>query len=93
MTSYRLLIGLLTALLIGLQAKLWHGEGGLNHLSSLKAKANQLAEANESSRQRNAVLRAENNDLEHGLDAIEEIARSELGLIKKGETFFLVLED
>ncbi len=48
---------------------------------------------NDSRRGRNAVLRAEIVDLKQGLDAVEDIARSELGMIKKGETFFLIVED
>jgi cell division protein FtsB len=41
----------------------------------------------------NAILKAEIIDLKQGLEAVEDIARSELGLIKKGETFFLLVED
>ena len=48
---------------------------------------------NETKVQRNAILRAEIKDLKEGLDAVEDIARSELGLIREGETFYLVLED
>ena len=52
----------------------------------------QKRSANESRRQRNAILKAEILDLKQGLEAVEDIARSELGLIKKGETFFLLVE-
>ena len=48
---------------------------------------------NEVRRQRNDILKAEILDLKQGLAAVEDIARSELGLIKKGETFFLLVED
>jgi cell division protein FtsB len=48
---------------------------------------------NDSRRGRNAVLKAEILDLKQGLEAVEDIARSELGLIKKGEIFFLLVED
>ena len=44
-------------------------------------------------RERNAVLAAEVSDLKQGLEAIEERARSELGMIKHNETFFQVIDD
>ena len=44
-------------------------------------------------RARNAVLAAEVQDLKQGLEAIEERARSELGMIKQNEIFFQVIED
>jgi cell division protein FtsB len=43
--------------------------------------------------QRNKILRAEIIELKRGLESIEEKARSEFGLIKEGETFFLLIED
>jgi len=48
---------------------------------------------NNQMRERNAVLAAEVRDLKQGLEAIEERARSELGMIKRNETFFQVIED
>ena len=48
---------------------------------------------NNQMRERNAVLAAEVRDLKQGLEAIEERARSELGMIKQNETFFQVIED
>ena len=48
---------------------------------------------NNQMRVRNAVLAAEVRDLKQGLEAIEERARSELGMIKRNETFFQVIED
>ncbi len=44
-------------------------------------------------RERNAILAAEVNDLKQGLEAIEERARSELGMIKQNETFYQVIDD
>ena len=48
---------------------------------------------NHQMREKNAVLAAEVRDLKQGLEAIEERARSELGMIKQKETFFQVIED
>ncbi len=48
---------------------------------------------NRSISQRNAILKAEIIDLRSGLDAIEEKARSEFGLVKQNETFFLLVDE
>lgn len=50
-------------------------------------------EDNEKLRQRNKLLYADTNDLKSGLEAIEERARNELGMIKEGETFFRLIPD
>ena len=92
-TPFRVFVILLLLVVAGLQARLWTGQGSFAHVRSLDEQARQQAAENERRRQRNAVLKAEILDLRQGLDAVEEIARSELGLIKKGETFFLLVED
>ena len=92
-TFFRVLITILLLAIAGLQARLWTGQSSFAHVSSLGVEVHQRTAENERRRQRNAVLRAEILDLKQGLDAVEDIARSELGLIKKGETFFLLVED
>ena len=92
MNLNRLIITILVLLLLGLQARLWFGEGSFAHLSGLGELADQKIADNKRKQQRNEILKAEVLDLRNGLDAIEAKARSELGLIKKGETFFLVLD-
>jgi cell division protein FtsB len=89
----RLIITILVPLLLGLQARLWFGEGSFAHLSGLGELVDQKIADNKRKQQRNEILKAEVLDLRNGLDAIEAKARSELGLIKKGETFFLVLDN
>lgn len=61
-------------------------------VSNLKAKI--VIQQAESSRlkQRNQALQAEIEDLRNGLGAIEERARSELGMVKEGEIFYQVIE-
>ncbi len=92
-TPFRIFAGVLLLTIGTLQYRLWIGQGSLAHVSGLQAEVTQRSAENESKRQRNEVLKAEIRDLRQGLDAVEDIARSELGLIKKGETFFLLVED
>ncbi|MGQ9659940.1 MAG: cell division protein FtsB [Thermochromatium sp.] len=85
------LILVLILLLGALQSRLWFGEGSLAELASLKRES-ALEEAElERLRARNRKLQAEVEDLREGLEAIEERARSELGMIKPGEVFIQVI--
>ncbi|MBO6596193.1 MAG: septum formation initiator family protein [Pseudomonadales bacterium] len=93
MTPFRVFVVVLLLAICSLQVRLWTGQGSFAHVSGLSAQVKQRTAENEARRQRNAVLKAEIKDLKQGLDAVEDIARSELGLIKKGETFFLLVED
>ena len=79
-------------MLVALQFRLWVGEGSFAHVNGLQAKLDKAQVDNEVKKRRNDVLRAEIRDLKNGYDALEEKARSELGLIKEGETFFLLVE-
>jgi cell division protein FtsB len=92
-TPYRTFIAVLVLVTAGLQMKLWFGQGSFAHVSGLSSQVERRAAENESRVQRNAILKAEIRDLREGLDAVEDIARSELGLIREGETFFLLVED
>ena len=88
----RLLMGILLVLLLVLQYRLWVGEGSLAELrTQQQALAEQRAEI-ERLQSRNDALEAEVRDLKQGLEAIEERARSELGMIKQGETFYQIIE-
>ena len=74
-----------------LQYRLWFAEGGMRDLWRLRDQVEQQQLEIEKLRQRNAILQAELVDLKDGLEAVEEIARSELGMIKEHETFFRVI--
>ncbi|SFD06611.1 cell division protein FtsB [Thiohalospira halophila DSM 15071] len=89
----RWVAGLLALLLVGLQFRLWSDEGGLPEVWRLEAAVAEQGAANAELAERNRALRAEVEDLKRGLDAIEERARSELGMIREGETFFLLVDD
>ena len=92
-TPFRIFVVALLVAISGLQARLWTGQGSFAHVHRLNEKVSLRSAENESRRGRNAVLKAEILDLKQGLEAVEDIARSELGLIKKGEIFFLLVED
>nr|WP_255355019.1 cell division protein FtsB [Lysobacter sp. Root494] len=82
----------LIALLAFLQYRLWWGEGGRRSVADLHRQVDQQSHENEGLQQRNAALSAEVEDLKSGEAAVEERARSELGMIKPGETFYRVVE-
>ena len=80
------------SLLAILQYDLWFGEGSLTSAWKLEQRIKQQSEENERLQLRNDALAAEVSDLKSGLSAIEERARSELGMIKKGETFVQIID-
>jgi cell division protein FtsB len=86
----RVLIAIFALALALLQIKLWMSDGGLRELAELKARVEAQSTANAAFAARNAALEAEVVDLEEGLDAVEERARSELGMVKRSETFYQV---
>jgi cell division protein FtsB len=82
---------LLIALLAALQYRLWFGKNSVPQYITMQQEVSEQALQNTSLEQRNNLLKADINDLEIGLEAIEERARNELGLIKQGETFYRIL--
>lgn len=88
----KIVIYLLIAVLLALQYPLWFGNGGVMALWQLQreltANQNEIAQL----RERNRTLEAEVLDLKQGLEAVEERARKELGMVKKGETFYQIIE-
>ena len=81
------------ALIAALQYPLWLGKGSWLRVWEVDRAATQQKEVNQKLRARNASLDAEVRDLKQGYDAIEERARSELGMVKRDEIFFQVLEE
>jgi len=87
----RLLIVCLAAALALLQFRLWVADDGLREVWDLRAQVEAQTAENAALADRNAALEAEVVDLKHGLEAAEERARSELGMVKRGETFYQIL--
>jgi len=83
---------LLVVFILGLQYRLWVGENSLAELWGVKVKLEEQQAINSELQSRNDALKAEVSDLKQGLDAIEERARSELGMIKEDETFYQLVE-
>ena len=88
----RLIFAILLLALIALQYRLWVGDGSLAEVSVLKQQLAEQEAALQRLKDRNATLRAEVEDLRRGKEAIEARARSELGMIREGETFFQLVE-
>ncbi|MGI9251197.1 MAG: cell division protein FtsB [Pseudohongiellaceae bacterium] len=86
------LLKILAVILIVLQYQLWFGDGGLRSLGILEQDIATQREQNTELTQRNEVLEIDVLDLKNGLEAVEERARSELGMIDKDETFYLIVE-
>lgn len=89
---YRALLLILLIMIIGLQYRLWFGEANLRQVWSLEEQIEQQQIENESLIERNQRLEAEVRDLKKGMAALEERARSEMGMVQDGETFFQLIE-
>lgn len=87
----KILAAVLVTLIALAQYPLWYGKGGWLEVAQMKQQVAALQESNQSSQQENTILEAEVDNLKVGLDAIEELARSELGMIRQGELFFRVM--
>jgi cell division protein FtsB len=81
----------LLVLLALLQHRLWTGPGSIPDVQRLMEIRDTQAEENRDLKERNRVLAAEVLDLKHGLDAVEERARSEMGMIRSDETFYQII--
>jgi cell division protein FtsB len=83
----------LVGLIAALQYPLWMGKGSWMQVFDVDRQLSAQHEANRKMGARNAALDAEVRDLKRGMDAIEERARSELGMIKQDEVFFQIMEN
>jgi len=88
----RTLAGILGALIILVQFPLWLGKGGWLRVWEVDRQLDAQRGRNEQLQVRNQALDAEVRDLKQGLDALEERARYELGMIKSDEVFFQIVE-
>ena len=89
---YRALLAVLLLMLLLLQGRLWFGEGSLRHVLTLEEDVATLEAENATLRARNELMAADVRDLKEGLDAVEEVARKDLGMVREGETFFIMVD-
>jgi len=88
----RWLLAILLLVLAVLQYRLWFAEGSLAEQHRLERQVTEQTRFNRALRERNAVLEREVLELQSGTEGIEQRARTELGLVRRGETFFRVVE-
>jgi cell division protein FtsB len=89
----KLLWSIMAVLILLLQVRLWIGEGSFAQVWALEQSIAEQKAENDKLSVRNERLYAEVRNLRNEQGAVEERARMNLGLIREGETFFLVVEN
>ncbi|MFB0981406.1 MAG: cell division protein FtsB [Alteromonadaceae bacterium] len=82
---------LLLIFIMLLQYRLWFGKNSVPDYLALESEVQRQISDNDKLKRRNKLLYADTDDLKSGVEAIEERARNELGMIKEGETFFRLI--
>ena len=77
---------------VALQYNYWFGKSGFFEVRTLADQVEQQVRLNDQLRERNRNLRTEVHGFRDGLEAVEAHARSDLGMVAEGETFYLVVE-
>lgn len=88
----KILVSTLACLVVILQYQLWLGEDSVRALNLLEDEVQAQQAVNDDLQARNKLLEIEIIDLKNGLEAVEERARSELGMIGEDEVFYLIIE-
>ena len=88
----RLIPGFLITLLLVLHAQLWFGRGSVPQVTSMKQQLTDQERGNREAQQRNQQIANEVNDLQEGLDMVEELARQDLGMVKPNEIFVQIAQ-
>jgi cell division protein FtsB len=88
----KFLAAALVIVLVLLQYRLWLGDGGMREVHQLRGQIEVQRDQNRELKERNRTLAAEVQDLKKGTVAIEERARTDLGMVGRGETFYQVVE-
>lgn len=88
----KIIIIFLLTMLVWLQYKIWLQDGGIPEVLQLEQEIEVVRAEVKTLKERNSSLNAEVKDLKKGLDAIEERARSEMGMLKEGEVYYQVIQ-
>lgn len=88
----KILLAMLVLVLVALQFNLWVGDGSYSEILALEEQIELQKQENMALAERNQELEGEVLDLKTGLDAIEERARSEYGMVKEGEVLYQIVQ-
>ena len=88
----RFFIAILIVFFLIIQFDIWVKDDGLNRVKELQLMINSQSEENQRLKLRNQQLEREIEELKSGTESIEEKARTDLGMIKEGEEFYLIVE-
>jgi len=87
------IIAILIVVLLGLQYRFWFGEGSVEQIVQLQREIDKQKIENAALEERNRALMAQIKELKEGTDSIEAKARTDMGMIKEGETFYFITDD
>ena len=88
----RFFIAIIIVFFLIIQFDIWVKDDGLNRVKELQQMINSQSEENQRLKLRNQQLEREIEELKSGTESIEEKARTDLGMIKEGEEFYLIVE-
>lgn len=91
--TMKVFVGILFVAVLALQYRLWLSDAGVREVRRLEIAVTTQKQENTELQGRNEQLSAEVKDLKEGLDAVEERARSDLGMVRDNETFYQVVSD
>ncbi len=89
----KLILIILVVAVVLLQYRLWFAEGGLIQIFRLKGDIREQKAKNDDILEQNASLVEDIDSLKKGGDVIEDRARSDLGMVKRGEVFYQVVKE
>ena len=88
----RFFIIILIVFFLMIQFDIWFKDDGFYRVKELEQMIGSQVEENERLKLRNEQLEREIDELKSGTESIEEKARTDLGMIKEGEEFYLIVE-
>ena len=88
----RFFIIILIGFFLMIQFDIWLKDDGFSRVKELEQMIDSQTEENQKLKLRNEQLEKEIEELKSGTESIEEKARTDLGMIKEGEEFYLIVE-